>query len=293
MLLPPKVVLLFFLKIGVLFLCRYLIEVPPSSLFEKQWMIHLIQGVSFFFIINIILSIISFFAISIYTVNKKNENLDNNFVLGISRIVTMLNVVTGVISLMIITSINPLRFITSISIVAAALALLSKDYFTNMINGLIIMFSDKWSLGDYIVVDKTKGRIIDITFINVVLQDDEGDIHYVPNTTMLNNIVINHSHLFFKKVYFEFNIPNIIGIEFDTIYHHLEKELSPYVSLIEPGSFQVKPREIEKEYVKYRIIFYMHHKDIRHEREIKNALLQSIIKLITKNYKEFIKHVEH
>src|SRR5690606_23375833 len=156
-------------KIGMIFLSRYLMEMPPSPLFKNVWMTHVLQGVNFFFLFNIIISILSIFAISIYAVNKKVKNLDNNFILGIKRIVTMFNVILFVISLMIITSINPLQFITSISIVAAALALLSKDYITNMINGLIIMFSDKLLLGDYIVVDKTKGKIVDITFINVIL----------------------------------------------------------------------------------------------------------------------------
>lgn len=279
-------VLYFIAKIGVIVLCRYLLDEPPTALFKSRMAVDLLNGILFFLIFNVVISVMALFVISIYAVNKHVVHIrDNNFILGIKRIVTMLNVILAIVAIMKTVSINPLEFVTSISIAAAAFALLSKDYITNMINGLIIMFSDKLSLGNYIVVDKNKGKIIDITFLNVVILDDEGDIHYIPNTTMLTQVVINHSHLLYKKVYFEFDIDNRLGLDMDFLYEKLWQEMVPYTDYIEPNSFLVRPKEIEKDFIKYRLVFHIKTMEIYRERIIKKQLLQTIITLITQHSK--------
>ncbi len=48
----------------------------------------------------------------------------------------MLTTVIALISLMVLFGVNPFNMFVSVSIAAAAFALLSKDYLTNMINGL-------------------------------------------------------------------------------------------------------------------------------------------------------------
>lgn len=282
-----KDVVLFLFKIIVVMACRYFIEESPIPLFNKPLVNHLLQGVSFFFLINIIISILSLFVKGIYYANKGTKHhLPNNFVLGIARITTMLNVIIGVIAIMIGFSINPLQFITSISIVAAALALLSKDYITNMINGLILMFSDRLSLGDYIVLDKTKGKIIDITFLNVILLDDEGDLHMIPNTAMLAQVVINQSHAFYKKSYIDFQMDNNLGIDFDTIEQALVQGMQPYLNFIEAGSIVLKPKELDFQFVRYRFIFNIKNEHIDNERTIKSDLLKIIIAFNKLNNKE-------
>lgn len=280
-------VLLFIIKIVIVIGCRYLVEENTLPIFQKPLVNHLLQGIAFFFLINIIISVLSLFIKTIYLVNEKSSShYHNNFILGIGRIVTMINVIIGIISIMIAFSINPLNFITSISIVAAALALLSKDYITNMINGLILMFSERLSLGDYIVIDKTKGKIIDITFLNVILMDDEGDLHMIPNTQMFTNVVINQSHIYYKKSYIDFNLNNQLGIEFDMIYQELINVMPPYYEYIETNSIVLKPKELDFEFVKYRFIFNIKNEHLDKERLIKNEILKKIIgfnKLHNKN----------
>lgn len=280
-------VLQFLGKILIVVACRYLIEESPADIFKKKIVTQLLEGISFFFLINIIISVLALFIKGIYLANKRRaRQYHNNFVLGISRIATMLNVVVFVIAIMIGFSINPLQFITSISIVAAAIALLSKDYITNLINGLILMFSDRLELGDYIVIDKTKGKIIDITFLNVILLDDEGDFYMIPNTTIFSNVVINQSHEFYKKSYIDFNIDNQLGIDFDSIQEELSNVLTSFEKYVVRGSIILKPKEIDFQFVKYRFIFNIKNEHIDKERTIKSELLRKLISFNKTNKKE-------
>src|SRR5690606_6785208 len=107
----------------------------------------------FFMLASFSVSVLRYSVIYLYIrKNRLASNIKDNFILGINRIVSVFNTLFLVVSVMYLFDIDPLKFVTSITIVAAAIALIFKDYVTNMINGLIIMFSDRLSLGDHIKV---------------------------------------------------------------------------------------------------------------------------------------------
>ena len=199
-----KVLLLIFLN----FVLKGTVELKDKPILQS-----LFEALSFYLTVDIIASSIQKFIISIYKTKKGvRRSAQNNFLLGIERIVSILKLFAFILSLMVFFNINIVHFITSISIVAAALALLTKDYITNLINGLIIMFSDRLSLGDYIEYNNLVGKIIDITFINVVMENEEGDVILIPNTTILNNTVINQSKQAIKRTILELEKSNSLNI---------------------------------------------------------------------------------
>jgi small-conductance mechanosensitive channel len=108
--------------------------------------------------------------------HKFKSNIKDNFILGINRIVSILNTVFIIIGFITLFNVNPKEFIFSVSIVAAAIAVTFKEYINNMINGLIIMFSDRLSLGDHIRIGNNEGKILDITLINMILQNEDSDM---------------------------------------------------------------------------------------------------------------------
>src|SRR5690606_29269263 len=90
-----------------------------------------------------------------------NNRLRSNVVLGINQFAIILNAGFVVMAIMVILNIDPKEFLTSITLVAMAIALLFRDYITNMISGLLIMFSDRFTVGDYIKIGNDQGRIVD------------------------------------------------------------------------------------------------------------------------------------
>src|SRR5690606_11041092 len=144
--------------------------------------------------------------VRLYLRKKSHDPMRSNFVLGINRIAEILNVGIFIISFMLLFGRDPLEFFTSITIVAAAIAIVSKDYITNMINGLIIMFSDQLTLGDIIRIGDQEGKITDVTLLNIVLTNEDSDLVMVPNNLLLTAQVVNHSKQHIKKLTFEFDM---------------------------------------------------------------------------------------
>ncbi len=161
---------------------------------EKYELVHhIVRGLIFLLSANLIISLGGFLTTRFYLRKRDDYKVQPNFILGVDRIAGILNAIALLISLMLAFGIRPLEFLTSITIVAAAIALLTKDYITNIVNGLIMMFSDQMEIGDKIQVGRHTGFIRDITLINLVLKSDSGEIILIPNNMALTTDVVNFS----------------------------------------------------------------------------------------------------
>lgn len=216
-----------------------------------------------------------------YYMNKNglSETKNNNFILGINRIASVINAIFGIAAVLIFFKVDPLGLLASISIFAAALAILSKDYISNMINGLIIMFSDQLSLNDHIKVGDHKGKIIDVTLINVIILNEDDDIVYIPNTTILNSNILNHSKQNIKKLNFEFELEPKKITSIEAIEVVFKEILKPFSSNILDNSFSLKVMEVKKDYVKFKLQFLLPKADQKDEKKIKRLINANIISL--------------
>ncbi|KEO72800.1 mechanosensitive ion channel family protein [Anditalea andensis] len=266
-----KLLVFIFLLVFETFFFNRLNEMP-------ELIIRIIKTAIFFLGSNIIISLGRMFIVRFYLRRKGINMLHSNFVLGINRIASILMGIITIIAIMLLVNIDPVNFFTSITIVAAAIALLSKDYITNMINGLIIMFSDQLALGDNVRIGDQKGKIMDVTLINLVLLNEDDDIIMIPNNIVLNSQVINHSRQYIKKLTFDFEI-KIHLLNLDKVESFLKEALRENEAYITENSFSMKTIYIHKDAVKVKCQFLLNASEKQIERDIKRKINQAIIDL--------------
>jgi hypothetical protein len=206
-------------------------------------------------------------------------NIKDNFILGINRIVSILNTVFIVIGFVTLFDVDPKDFIFSVSIVAAAIAVTFKEYINNMINGLIIMFSDRLSLGDHIRIGNNEGKILDITLINMILQNEDSDMVIVPNSIAFSSVIINQSKQNTKKLSVEFDMALENGYTPEYLENYLSKIIYSYSANVVPGGLTVKTLEINKDVVIFKAMVLLKHYDKLKEREIRRSINTALIRL--------------
>lgn len=211
--------------------------------------------------------------------HKFKNNIKDNFILGINRIVSILNTVFLVIAFITMFDVAIEDFIFSVSIVAAAIAVTFKDYITNMINGLIIMFSDRLSLGDHIKIGENEGKILDITLINMILQNEDSDMVIVPNSIAFSSVIINQSKQNTKKLSIEFDMSLENGYTPEYIENYLNKILDNYAANVVPKGLTVKTLAINKDVAVFKAMVLLKHYDKVKEREIRRAINTALIRL--------------
>lgn len=266
-----KLVLLGVLIAGYIYFTPHIGEIP--------WLPQVMRGMYSFLVPSIILSVVRFLILVVYNTKNAYRAARGNFVLGVNRLTAVLNTIFAVIALMIIVGIDPRDFIVSMTFVAMAIAVLFRDYITNMISGLIIMFSEQLSVGDRVKVGENRGRIIDITFANIVLQDDEDDIVMVPNNTVFltafMNLSAHHSSLFSVK----FELPLQAALHLEELEKMLRDTLATHPNLAyKEEEFQLKVIELGKDFVRYKIDLHAVSNSNKMHRNLENEILKEIIK---------------
>jgi small-conductance mechanosensitive channel len=181
----------------------------------------------------------------------------DNFTAGLSQIARIVySLIFGVLVLSLF-SISMKETITTLSLLAAALALITKDYISNLINGMYMTFARIVNIGDTVKISFTKGVIIDITLSNVHLLNEDDDIVYIPNNNVFQNEIINYTRRELKKssIDFELDIAQIEQLE------KLEKEiiysLRDLQDIIQPESMVLKVNSIKHEYCSFKFQYIL------------------------------------
>ena len=270
--------IIFLVKLLVYLSIVYFNLEHPAVYDKLVWLFKLTNALSFFLGANLVVSLTWLLILSWYTRRNRTKPIEkDNFILGINRISSVLNTAFLLLAITFFFGANPLKFVTSITIVAAAVALLTKDYITNMINGLIIMFSDQLSLGDHIRIGEYKGRVMDITLINVVLQNEDDDIVIIPNSVVFTSIVLNQSKQNIKKLTLEFELDHKHPFTIRGLEDRLRGSVAEYSRNFTAESFSLKTIEIKKDFVQFKVQLLMPQANKETERLIRRALNTEIM----------------
>jgi small-conductance mechanosensitive channel len=184
---------------------------------------------------------------------KRKSDFKDNFVLGINRIAAFLSNLFLFFAILLALGINADRFFTSITIVAAAIAIISKDYITNMINGLILMFSDQLSLNDRVKIGEQQGKIVDINFMNIVIENDLGDLVLIPNNSLLTQQVTNFSNESLSTVQFNFELLPQFGMDLVEMKESLKSAMSPLEGRWKKDSLSLQITDVKKDGILYTL----------------------------------------
>lgn len=230
------------------------------------------------------LDFIQFFTIKWYRHRHKIQR-DDNFTIGVGHIYLLLLVIGSVVGLLSLFQIDGRQLFTSLSIIFAGIAILTKDYISNMINGMIITFSGQISIGDSIRVGQQRGKIVDITLQNIHLLNDDDDMIYIPNSFLLTSEVVNYTKREIKRSSIEFEIDLKHLITVDELERILTDTLSPFQDLIKPDSYYLRVAEVRKDNVLMKFQYILKDPNKELERQIRRRCTRRLVEIISEREK--------
>ncbi len=280
---PGKELLIIGIKAVIYLFLAYLYVNKPSFYVEYPLVSRLAGSVMVFLGPSLLISVLRLIIIYLYIRKQKfKSNIKDNFILGIDRIASILDTIFLVMAIVSLVEADLTKLVFSVSIVAAAVALTFKDYVTNMINGLIIMFSDRLSLGDHIKMGEHEGKILDITLINMILQNEDSDMVIIPNSVVFSSVIINQSKQNIKKLSIEFDMLLKNGYTPEFLENYLNKVLVDYSANIVENGLSIKTIEINKDAAVFKAMVLLRHYNKVKERAIRRAINTALIRLSAK-----------
>lgn len=211
---------------------------------------------------------------------KLSVQQTDNVLAGFDNIYIIISSGALVVLIMGFLGIDPKSLLTGLSIVAAAIAIITKEYIANIIGGIAISFSDEISIGDYIKMEQHKGRVTDITISRIALLTMDDEVIYIPHSKIFNSEVINYTKSGIRRVSISFEINISILNTVEEFEKDLVENITEYHGHIESDSFWLKIDEIRKDNVLMKFQFILKSIQRELEREIRKKTVRSIVNYI-------------
>jgi small conductance mechanosensitive channel len=131
------------------------------------------------------------------------EKIAVGFVCGLVKILLYLILVLILLSII---GVEITGILTALSALLLAVGLALQNIISNAANGIIIVSSKMFKKGDYIVVDGKEGSISEINFLYTTLITPDNKKITIPNSTIVNNPVIDYDSNSTRRVDIKFSV---------------------------------------------------------------------------------------
>lgn len=205
----------------------------------------------------------------------------DNFLYGIGHIKKVLFALYAGLLLLAILNISLEKALTTLSLLAAAIVLIAKDYISNFINGMYMTFARVVNIGDEVSIGSHKGKIQDITLSSVHLLNEDDDLIYIPNSVVFSSDIVNYTRREIKKTSLDFEIDTLAVKDVVEFENEIIEGMQEFHSNIKPGSYNLKVVSIAGEFIKLKFQFLViEGTDKELERLIKRRTIRRIVKLV-------------
>ena len=182
------------------------------------------------------------------------------------------------------------QFFTSISIVAAAIAIVSKDYITSMISGFIISFTKMINIDNYVSIGDVKGRVKDIKLTKMYLENNQGELIILNNDKVYSSDIINHTLSNKRLVHLNFEIPTSARYEIDDLEIALIDRISEFSDFIKEDSFRLRVDNIFIDKIVLSFYYTLEKLETDIERNIRKKTLRYLIHFIQGEFQDAAKN---
>lgn len=217
--------------------------------------------------------------------NNMPADKDDNVIYGLSNLYILLVVLFSGLTILALMGVNYKELFTTLSIVAAAIAIIFKDLITEIISGFLISFSRQINNDDYVKIGEHKGKIIDINLAKTTVMNEDDDIIIIPNSKVFTSEIINYTQREIKKINTEFEISLDALDNVETLEAELKEALKPYRKFIQKDSYNLKIVQIKKDYLQMKFQYVLHKVDRELERNIRRTMARQVV-LVSKRVKK-------
>lgn len=271
----------YFLKLVVLGTSAYLyffVEPEfPEKFLEDAYKTSLALLI-FLFLISLSLNL----AEEIYHRRKKLPGFKKDSVfVGLRNIFAIVSFLAVFVSIFGFFGIDFVTLFTSLSIVAAAIAITTKEYIIDVLAGINLGFSRDFEIGDYIQINDQKGKILDIGLLRFKLLNDDDDVVFMPNSKVYASEITNYTRrdIGMMSIDFQIDILKIDGIE--RLESELVESISEYSDYIYPDSYYLKIKEVKKDFLDLKFQYRLRNMDQELHRNIRRRTVRKVLSYVT------------
>ncbi len=217
----------------------------------------------------------------IYRIRKgMRYNSQDNITTGVQNIYVLIIALAVIAFMLSLWGVEMKTLFTSLSIVAAAIAIVSKDFIASIIAGFVIVFSRQIAIGDYVKIGEQKGKVVDITLTKLALLNEDEELVFISNEKAYHSEVINYTRGEVKRVSIPFELKSNFEGTVEELEEDLIQTLDIYKDQINPKSFNLRIVDIKKDSISFKFQYSLDKINRVLEKEIKRKTARRVLNYI-------------
>ena len=213
--------------------------------------------------------------------NKLKERSKDNFLFGINNIAKVVVGIGAIVSLFGLFGIDPMTLITSLSIVAAAIAIIMKEYINDFLVGIYFSFSKNFEINDYVQLADQKGKITEIQLLKIKLLNDDDDLVMIANNKVYANDIINYTKRDIRLMSIDFQIDISLVDDIESLEKELIETLVDFSEFLESDAYNIKIVKMKKDYLDLKFQYKLKRLDYELQRQIRRKTVRQVFNHIT------------
>ncbi|WCL80493.1 mechanosensitive ion channel [Saprospira sp. CCB-QB6] len=266
----------------------FLVETEWLNLVRAPFLRYLNSFAGFYFFFMGFSSLMQFLQYVYRRRKKLGAEQKDNIIAGSHNIYYLVMLLVLFMTVLSLFGINLSSLLTSISIFAAALAILSKDYISNIISGMMIAFSNEVDLGDVVKIGQQKGKVMSLSLSKLVILNDDDDLIYIPNNTVFLSEIVNYTKRDIKKTSIEFEMDLQYVRRIPNLEQDLIMAIENYHEWIQEDSFILKVEELKKDAVIFKFQYILQEPNRKLEQDIRRLMIRHIVHIVKEHQNNVI-----
>ena len=214
--------------------------------------------------------------------NKMDIRIKNNVHYGIENIAKFTIGVGIFITILRSLGIDPVQLITSITIVATAIAIITKEYISDFLVGIHLSFSNIFEIGDFVRLGDQKGEVVGINMLKTIIKDKDDDIIMIPNTKVHYNEIVNYTQKDIRLMNVDFELSTAYIDKIDELKAKLISKITPLKKHIEPNSFNLEVVDIHSDRLEFVFQYKLKKVNIPIYKLIRKKVMQEVFDFMKK-----------
>jgi small-conductance mechanosensitive channel len=270
-----------FVKLLILVALAILWYFRPTLIFQESWLDSLLNFAIFVFSLNTLLTLFVFFYRRRKGLGPKGSN---NVTQGTRNIYYLIISISTIGFILSLTGVAFGTLFTSLSIIAAAIAIITKEYISPIIAGFHIALSNTISINDYVKIADLKGKVVDIRLTKLKLLSEDDELIIISNDKAYFSEIMNFTKGNVRKININFDLSPNNFVTIETLERELIDEIKDYASHIVDDSYILKVGDITKDVIKFKFQYELKKNDDRvFEEEIRRKTVRKVINGIKQN----------
>jgi len=194
-------------------------------------------------IIFIVFYILAYLAKKIFLKIKNNENekikkVSKNLIFDfLSDSIYAGLLIIGILIVLVYFGLNLNTILVVIGSAGLAIALALKDFLTQIVAGIVIIFRGFYKIGDLVKIDGKEAYVLDFDLLNTTLKEFTGVITIVPNNQIINDIFSNYSKFDTVWIWAIICLSNSKkNVDYKEVIDELKEELKTIEYVVDEGT---------------------------------------------------------